>query len=105
MKPTVDMFWGDNLGLILPWTSGVIFTNQAGGYACNHPEAEGVFVPLDDGEGRPTRNGLARHFHGSWVSLTVKDADVIEQALKAGKLGFITVDRDKLGQSTEAGSG
>jgi hypothetical protein len=34
------------LGLILLCPSGVIWTNQAGGTACRHPQAEGVYLPL-----------------------------------------------------------
>ena len=102
MKPVIDLCWGDHFGLILPWASGVLFTNQTAGHACEHPKMEGVFVPLDDGEGRPTRTALARHFQGSWISLTGEDADIIDRALRAGNLEFVCVDRSQLAFSKEA---
>jgi len=40
----VDL-WGAE-GIIILCKSGVIYTNQAGGHACKHPHAEGVFIPL-----------------------------------------------------------
>ena len=35
-------------GLIISHPSGVIYSNLTGGYACDHRELEGVFVPLTD---------------------------------------------------------
>ena len=34
--------------LIIPSRSGVVFTNQAGGYACTQPELEGILIPLNN---------------------------------------------------------
>lgn len=33
-------------GLILPCTSGTMWTNQAGGLACAQPECEGIYLPM-----------------------------------------------------------
>ena len=35
-------------GLIVPKNTGVIYTNQTDGYACDHPTLEGVFIPLSN---------------------------------------------------------
>ena len=103
MHPTVELIWGGNsFGLIVLCGSGVFYTNQTGGLACNHPVAEGVFVPLDDGVGRPTQYRLSQHFRGSWEALNEEDAKVIDTALKSGNLGFVSVSRKRLSESTEA---
>ena len=36
----------DPSGIIVCVPTGVSWSNQAGGTACSHPEAEGVYVPL-----------------------------------------------------------
>lgn len=48
MKVVIDFARTDEIraGLVLVRPSGVVFSNQAGGRACTHPEAEGVYVPL-----------------------------------------------------------
>ena len=98
----VDLSCGDYFGIIIPRSTGVIFTNQVGGHSCKHPECEGIFIPLDDGIGRPTRYVLQQHFVGSWATLTEGDAKVVDGALQKGNLGFICVDRTKLAFSVEA---
>jgi hypothetical protein len=61
-----------------------------------------LFIPLDDGVGRPTRHVFQQHFRGSWATLTEEDASVVDGALQKGNLGFICVDRTKLSDSVEA---
>ena len=34
------------LGLIIPYNTGVTYTNQVGGTAIMHPEVEGFYIPL-----------------------------------------------------------
>jgi hypothetical protein len=34
------------LGIIVPMKTGVTWSNQAGGFACCHPELEGIYIPL-----------------------------------------------------------
>lgn len=43
-KPVVRL-WSE-MGLIVPMKTGVMFSNQVDGVACQHPELEGIFVPL-----------------------------------------------------------
>ena len=33
--------------LIIPANTGVVYTNQAGGTECDHPEIEGLIVPIE----------------------------------------------------------
>ncbi|GAB2190584.1 hypothetical protein MAH1_21920 [Sessilibacter sp. MAH1] len=35
------------VGLIFLQKSGVIYTNQVAGTACLHPQAEGIFAPIE----------------------------------------------------------
>lgn len=64
-KPFVDLLNFDGLGLIIPFPSGVIYTNQVGGLGCLHPEIEGVFAPLSTGN-KKILFALENHFKGNW---------------------------------------
>lgn len=44
--PRIRLYDLIGLGLLLPGPSGVLYTNQTGGYACLQPEVEGFLVPL-----------------------------------------------------------
>lgn len=80
-------------GLILACPTGTIYTNQADGVCCQHPEVEGAFIPLPyPGEVNDTLMALSdRTIDGA-------AADMID-----GVLGPIArVDRDKLAASMEA---
>jgi hypothetical protein len=48
--PTValdlDHWDTEQVGIVIACKTGVRWTNQAGGTACAHPEAEGIFLPL-----------------------------------------------------------
>ena len=100
--PTVDLIEFEGLGLVVRWPSGVRYTNQVAGYGCEHPEIEGVFVPLCDGIGRPALHAIRQRFRGGWQSLTTQDADILDGILRRADLGFITCDRTKLTDSREA---
>ncbi|MFQ5876048.1 MAG: DUF6210 family protein, partial [Dehalococcoidia bacterium] len=47
-KPIIQLWHASGISLILPYNSGIIYSNQTGGYACYHPEAEGIYIPLTD---------------------------------------------------------
>lgn len=100
-KPLVDLLDFDGLGLIISFPSGVIYTNQVGGYACLHPEVEGVFVPLPVGH-KKILFALQTHFSGNWHHLEEKDADVIDKLLRSDDFGYIKVDRNRLSDSFES---
>ena len=46
MKPKIELWDTVGTGIIIPYPSGVLVSNQTGGYACLHPEIEGVYLPL-----------------------------------------------------------
>jgi len=108
LKPTIELIWLRQLGLIISHHSGVIYTNQVGGFACLHPEIEGVFVPLSD-DSKTIEQRLSQHFTGAkwkghcYKGIDEETADFTDDLLS---LNFLTkrlkVDRDKLKESIEA---
>ncbi len=42
----IELWSLDNCGLILPREGGLKWSNQCGGISCNHPEIEGIYIPL-----------------------------------------------------------
>jgi hypothetical protein len=100
--PIVNLIEFEGFGLIAQWSSGVHYTNQVAGYGCEHPEIEGVFVPLFDGVGHPALYAIGQHFRGDWHPLTKRDADILDGILHRNGLAFLTVERTKLSESREA---
>jgi hypothetical protein len=100
-KPIIDLFKFDSLGLIILFPSGVIYTNQVGGYACLHPEIEGIFLPLSIGH-KKVLFALQQHFNGSWNHIEKSDAEIVDKLLHNDEFRFIKVDRTKLEESFEA---
>ena len=80
-KTKVDLFWcwrRGMIGLIIPAKTGVFFSNQTGGVMCNHPEIEGVFVPLegevwDEKKGERIRLEEKRFWHGNSEELRYEE--------------------------------
>jgi len=101
-SPIVDLGEFEGLGLIIRWPSGVRYTNQTSGFACHHPETEGVFVPLSDGVGKPVLHSISQHFHGGWHPLEDSDAEILNRILAKHGLAFIEVDKTALATSYEA---
>lgn len=87
-------------GLILPASTGVVYTNQTGGNACKQPEQEGVFVPLDVSEAADVaiaEMALDAHY------LRDGSADAVDEVLaRYPETAFMKVDRTMLGESMEA---
>lgn len=48
--------------MIIPFPSGVIYSNQAGGYSCQQPIEEGVFSSLNEHDGTNPSNELLEYF-------------------------------------------
>jgi hypothetical protein len=69
---------------------------------CEHPEAEGYFVPLRTRPGRPELATFSGLFRGSWEALTTSQADSVDGALSRHGFGSLRVDRSMLDQSREA---
>jgi hypothetical protein len=101
-KRVIDVDWYDNLGLILKVQSGVFYTSQVAGYACQHPEVEGVFYPLRVEPGKAELFSLQQHFRGSWSHIDEADADLIDGVLRKNGHHNLSVDRAKLDDSYEA---
>jgi hypothetical protein len=107
-KPTVLLYEMAGVGLIFPYSSGVVYQNQTGGYACLQSSVEGIFVPL---QGEPFDHYKAFHtffFKGKWAGncangIDGETADFIDATLARlpGHSG-IKVDRSRLAESHEA---
>ena len=107
-KPLIELFSFSGIGLIFQCQSGVLYTNQVGGYACLQPEIEGVFMPLAD-EKFDKYHDLKRFFaRGNWKGncyngINEETAKFVDSIL-FNLLGTQTVevDKDKLFESNEA---
>ena len=106
-KPLIQLWQSRSLGLIVRHPSGVRYTNQTGGYACLHPEIEGVYVPLADAYSEQVSR-LAEHFVTRWGGhcydgIDAETADFIEQVLRTSWVAEnLQVDRTRLEDSHEA---
>ncbi len=98
-KPTIRLSQTDSLGLIILMKTGVLVSNQTGGYSCLQSEAEGVYVPL----GKDARE-LEEFFSDvNYVGLDEKMADHIDGILVRDAITrFLRVDRSRLEESHEA---
>lgn len=102
---TIDLYEHEGLGLIIACPSGVNYTNQVAGYACLHPELEGVYVPLP----ASVCEKLDSHFTGPkwsghcYEAIDEETADFVDAILAELDLGFcLCVDRDRFAESWEA---
>jgi hypothetical protein len=102
MSPLVDLAAFPDLGLIVKAPTGVRHTTQAAGFACEHPEAEGYFVPLQTRIGRPELATFMGLFRGSWDCLSAAQADAVDGALARHGFKSMRVDRTMLAQCREA---
>ncbi len=114
-KPYVSLIGHAGTGVIIEHPTGVIYSNQAGGTACLHPEIEGAFVPFGNEVFAGHRfvspeNQLLAYFEGpkhggtgATNGLDEADADFIDGVLKkVGVRQWIEVDRNRLKESCEA---
>jgi hypothetical protein len=98
----VDLASFPDLGLIVKAPTGVRYTSQTAGLACEHPEVEGFFVPLQTKVGRPEVAALQGIFTGDWHALSDAKADQLDRALNRHGLSSIRVDRSMLAECKEA---
>jgi uncharacterized protein DUF6210 len=99
--PRKTTFYVPQEGLILKHPTGVWWQGQAGGMACTHPEAEGVFIPLDVYDGISD----ALHEHCCWDTSLAKAQEIAVTRISkclSEHLPFLHVDADFLADSTEA---
>ena len=120
-KPVLRLWALQGIGLIIACPSGVIYSNQTGGYACDHPEMEGVFIPLmypgdidsinarERGELMDQQAELEKHFTGPkwrghcYAGIDAETADFVDGVLAASKVTrALKVDRTMLKYSSEA---
>ena len=107
-KPVVRLWQLNGIGVIIAHPTGVLYTNQVGGYACDHPSMEGAFVPLMD-PNIDQQKALEDHFTGPkwrghcYNGIDVETADVVDGVLATSPLTRrLTVNRDMLNESEEA---
>ena len=115
-KLFIELWNNVGTGVIIQYQSGVVYSNQAGGFCCLHPKLEGVFVPfcndacLDDltlispdPELRGYFEGPKHRGTGATSGLDSPDADFIDSVLrKFGANRYFAVDRNRLCDSMEA---
>lgn len=108
--PSIELDDDDNqgLGVIVLGPSGAVYSNQCGGYACYHPDAEGIYVPLGD-----SPDEFEVHFYGpdsKWRGRcfdgideeTARFIDAHLQSRVFGGAVCISVDRVRLADCVEA---
>ena len=97
---------GLDLGLLLLVPSGIVYTNQANGVACDHPQAEGVLAPFGTAGLQPYSQPLCDYFTSRECNrghLEGVDADFIDAFLLTTWAPFVVkVDRTRLTESYEA---
>jgi hypothetical protein len=101
-KRIIDLGCYGNIGLVLKVQSGVSYTSQVAGYACQHPEIEGVFYPLRVEPGKAELFSLTQRFKGQWHHIDEGDADFIDKVLRRNGHATVLVDRTRLEDSYEA---
>ncbi len=78
---------GNVRGMVVLLPTGVFFSSQAGGVYCDHPKAEGVFVPLNFGPRDPGEDALLDLWPAEY------DAEQVEDWLQRwGLLEFLQPD-------------
>ncbi|MFT4251280.1 MAG: DUF6210 family protein [Caulobacter sp.] len=107
-KLTAALYELSGMGIIVSHPTGVLVTNQAGGYACAHPSLEGFYLPLVSA-GSPVLAALDQHFHtGKWgghchSGFDAETADFMDElfARESSSKG-LKVDRERLAECLEA---
>jgi hypothetical protein len=98
----IELWNYDGVGFILLGKSGVIYSTQAAGLGCEHPEEEGWFFPVGDYlGGTKATEKLAVQFRGSPAPILPEEADFLDDFFRA-RYGKIKVDRSRLEHSREA---
>jgi hypothetical protein len=101
-KRIIDLIGFHGIGLIIIVESGVIYRSQAGGLACLHPEAEGVFLPLPVTSGASEMYALSQHFRGKLGHIDEEAAKVIDRILGRNGHEHLTVNPKRVKESFEA---
>ena len=93
--------------LIVPENTGVFYTNQVNGTACEHPKIEGFLIPINNdmllNSAEHLENQLCSLFDGAWGELSETKANKINDVLaKYPETKGISVNRDKIKESVES---
>ncbi|CAN5720749.1 hypothetical protein BH11VER1_BH11VER1_20970 [soil metagenome] len=108
MKPVVKLWSLVGTGLIVPRDTGVIYTNQTDGTACDHPTLEGAFIPLSNDYNHERfedslESKLCALYPEGWGAPSIETCDLIDQLLAGFHASAgIRVDRDRMSESREA---
>ena len=99
----VNLYRYGGMGVIMLCESRVTYSNQTGGYSCDHPEVEGVYVPLNlgwEGDYATLKDHFTGPKWGGWCNNGIDDetADFVDNFLPGG----LKVDRSRLKDSHEA---
>ena len=107
-KPLIRLWELHALGLIVNCESGVIYTNQVGGYATDHPWMEGAFIPLQDEE-IDQQTMLYEYFTGPkwrghcYGGIDEETADFLDEVFaRSLSTSCLKVNRAKLNRCEEA---
>ena len=111
----VRLYEQAGLALVVEAPTGVVYSNQTGGYSCLQPELEGALIPLRNDVELPSKkllspeHELCDYFEGpphkgtgAVRGLSGSDADVIDGVLDKWRIPWVRVDRERLEQSHEA---
>lgn len=103
MKPNkeISLYGLEQLALIIKMNTGVIYSNQAGGYACLQPAIEGILSIIDD-DTKSIINKLSLMTINK-TSLKVEDAEELDEFFHSNEgVNHLKIDRNKIQESMEA---
>ena len=83
--------------MIVPSSTGVMYSNQVCGFACRHPEVEGFVVPIDD-----DANSLAVRLEAEFDEDAFADLDNLRKVDAAIREFGFSVDYSRLNDSMES---
>jgi len=94
--------------ILLDPSSPYVWTNQAGGYACKHPEEHGILMMIvEDTDKRPMQEVMDEYFvEGEWSGwccngIKKEDIEPLNKILK-DVCAHMAVDESKMSKSMEA---
>ena len=101
-KRIIDLSGFHGVGLIIMFSSGVVYQNQTEGLACSHCEAEGVFLPLSVKPGASELWAFGQQFHGKTGPIDQDAARIVDGILRRNGHTYLMVNQKRLAESCEA---
>ena len=116
IKPKIELWDTVGTGIIIPFKSGVLVSNQTGGHSCLQPEVEGVYVPIGNDYGAGGYRFISADIKlnayfegdkykgsGATSGIDLDDAKFIDSVIaELGLSSCLSVDLTKLKDSHEA---